>query len=310
MHQKIEKRGEKSFHYLVESIRSDGGWKKLKVYLGSNLTQEQAREAMRRKRRVLEQKVRQYLERTDPLVSLITAQEAGELEEIRKRNREFQARADAFQKEEHLKRFSIQFTYDTSAIEGVTLSLLDTKMLLEDRIVPQGKTLREINEVQNHKEALDYMLSYSGPLTRRFILTLHRRLMHNILWKQAGAFRNVQVYLSGTDKRLPRPEDVPRELKSLMLWYGHNKSRYHPVTVATYYHAAFESIHPFRDGNGRVGRLILNFMLRQSGFPLVDIRYKDRLRYYEALQASDRGDLKPLVKLIMSCLKESAEDRA
>jgi Fic family protein len=305
MYRKIEKRGRKEFHYLVESIRSNGGWKKIKVYLGSNLTGKQAEQEIAKKRKGLERRVMQYLKESDPLRSLITKQEEFELEQIRKAYQNLKAKADTFQMKEYSKWFGVQFTYDTSAIEGVTLSLLDTKMLLEDKIVPEGKSLREISEVRNHKEAFDYMLSYKGPLTTGLVLGLHRRLMHDILWKQAGVFRDVQVYISGTDKRLPRPGDVPKEMKRLMLWHGHNKRRYHPVIVAAYFHAAFESIHPFRDGNGRMGRLILNLMLERSGFPMIDIRFRDRLKYYEALQAYDMGNLKPLVRLIKGCLKES-----
>jgi len=99
-----------------------------------------------------------------------------------------------------------------------------------------------------------------------------------------------------------------RELKKLMLWYGHNRRKYHPVVAAAYYHAAFESIHPFRDGNGRVGRLILNFMLKRDGYPMIDIKYKDRAAYYKAFQAYDKGDLRPMVRLIAGDLKEAMKN--
>jgi len=303
MYRETAKRGKRKSHYLVENIRSGSGWKKIKVYLGSNLTERELKNRIAEKRKILEERVKAYLKASDPLRSLITDREAKELESVRKKHQEYQKKAHPFEKKQYYEWFGVQFTYNTSAIEGATLSLLDTKLLLEDKIVPKGKSIREINEVQNHKEAFDYMLSYKGSLTRSFVLSLHKKLMHNILWKQAGKFRDVQVYLPGVDKKLPKPEEVPKEFKKLMLWHAHNKNRYHPVVAAAYYHAAFESIHPFRDGNGRVGRLILNFMLRKSGFPMIDIKYRDRRKYYEGLQAYDRGNLRPLAEMIIKYIK-------
>ena len=99
---------------------------------------------------------------------------------------------------------------------------------------------------------------------------------------------------------------VESEFKKLMKWHAKNKNRYHPVILAAYFHSAFESIHPFRDGNGRTGRLILNFMLRKYGFPMIDIKNKDKERYYKSLYESQKNhNLRPLAEMVIDYLKET-----
>ena len=205
----------------------------------------------------------------------------------------------------YYETFVTEFTYDTNAIEGSTVTLQETAMILFEHIVPEGKSIREINEVQNHKDAFDYMLNYKGDLNKTFVLKLHKLLLHNILWKYAGVFRDVQVYVSGADFTPARPQDIEKEFKKLTLRYRSNKKKYHPVLVAAYMHHVFESIHPFRDGNGRVGRLMLNFILRKNGFPMINIKYKNRSKYYESLDKANKGNLKPLIDLIIEYLTES-----
>ncbi len=89
-----------------------------------------------------------------------------------------------------------------------------------------------------------------------------------------------------------------------MLWYRSNKRKYHPVVVAAYFHHVFESIHPFRDGNGRVGRLLLNFILRKNNLPMVNIKFKERNKYYSALEDGNNGNIKPMAELIIKYLEE------
>jgi Fic family protein len=209
------------------------------------------------------------------------------------------------QYENYYENFVTEFTYDTNAIEGSTVTLQETGLILFDKIVPEGRSIREINEVQNHKDAFDYMLRYNGDINKNFVLKLHKLLMHNILWKYAGKFRDVQVYVRGAGFMPPPPEDVEKQFKHLMLWYRSNKRKYNPVVVAAYFHHVFESIHPFRDGNGRVGRLLLNFILRKNSLPMINIKYRERGKYYEALEAGNAGNLKPVANLIIKRIEDS-----
>ena len=125
--------------------------------------------------------------------------------------------------ENYYEHFVTEFTYDTNAIEGSTVTLQETALILFDKIVPEGKSIREISEVQNHKDAFDYMLAYKGDINRAFVLKLHKLLMHNILWKHSGRFRDVQVYVRGASFTPPKPQDVEKQFKQLMHWYRSNK---------------------------------------------------------------------------------------
>ncbi|MFH1294514.1 MAG: Fic family protein [Candidatus Aenigmatarchaeota archaeon] len=310
MYIEVQLRSGRKYYYLVENVRSNGHWKKIKVYLGSNLAAGRAKELASAKKKILEEKVDSYAKTSDPLLSLVQPSEAKALDEAKRLYAMAIRRMNKSMLRNQYMDFLISFTYNTNAIEGSTLSLLDTKFLLEDRIAPDGKTIREINEAQNHKDAFDYMISYEGSLTKSFVLKLHKLLMHSILWKQAGTFRDVHVKLAGVDKILPPPSDIASKFKDLTLWHARNQNRYHPIVSTAYFHYAFESIHPFRDGNGRVGRLIINHMLKKSGFPMIDIKYRDRRTYYGALQSGDDGNLRPLVKMFIGYVVEQARDIA
>jgi len=304
----IEKQSKKSgkYYYLVKNIRlSKKRWKKVRIYLGKNISKKNLQKLTKRKKNELNQKIKKEKESIDPLLTLISDKQIVKLESVRKLHKKKMKKIDKQQYQNYYESFVTKFTYDTNAIEGSTVTLQETAMILFEHIVPEGKSIREINEVQNHKDAFDYMLAYKGNSNKTFVLRLHKLLMHNILWKHAGVFRDIQVYVRGADFTPTRPQDIEKEFKKLMLWYRSNKKRYHPVIVAAYVHHVFELIHPFRDGNGRLGRLMLNFNLRENGFPMVNIKYKNRSKYYEALERGNRGNLKSLVDLIIRYLTES-----
>lgn len=302
-----KKIGKNTFHYIVKTLRLDGKIKKIRIYAGKgDKTQKEINELIVKFTPKLEKKVKDLLSLKDPLFALLTSKEENLLEEIRTRNEKKLEKMDQLAWKNYYEWFLAQFTYDTNAIEGSTLSLQDTSLILFENIVPKGKSPIEINEVQNHKQAFDYILEYKGDLTEKFILEMHRQLMHNILWKAAGKFRDVDVYIRGVDILPPPYFKVESEFRKLMKWYTKNKNRYHPVILAVYFHSVFESIHPFRDGNGRTGRLIINFMLRKYGFPMIDIKNKDKERYYKSLYESQKNhDPRLLVKMTIDYLKEA-----
>ena len=305
MHVEKQVRGGRKYYYLVGTLRFGAKWKKVRVYLGMDLKNSEIKNLVAAKEKEFQKKVAATRKSTDPLQRLLSEQEAEQLESILSAHKKSLDGVDKLQYQNYYEKFLTEFTYDTNAIEGSTLTLSDTAMILFDKTVPKGKSLREISEVQNHKDAFDFMLANKKDITKHFVLKMHRLLTHNILWKYAGVFRDVQVYVRGANFTPAKPEDIDTEFKRLTLWYRKNKKKYHPVVVAAYFHHVFESIHPFRDGNGRVGRLLLNFILRKNGFPMVDIKYRDRQEYCSALGSANDGNLKPLVELIVACLKES-----
>lgn len=304
MHIEKQKKKSGTYFYLAENMRKNGGWEKVRVYLGKNLANKRLESIAKSKKHEIMEKVEEAKRSSDALLNLVSPNQMKKIKKIKESYQKSKRSMDRHQYENYYEHFITQFTYDTNAIEGSTITLQETALILFDHIVPRGKSLQEINEVQNHKDSFDFMIRYKGDLSKRLVLKLHRLLMHNILWKYAGVFRDVQVYVRGARFTPPKPEDVEKEFKRLMLWYRSNKKKYHPVVVAAYFHHAFESVHPFRDGNGRVGRLVLNFILRKNGLPMVNIKRIDRDKYYKSLQEGNKGNLKLLTDLIIKYLEK------
>lgn len=299
MHHEVQIKKKEKYHYLAQNARiGKNKWKRFRIYIGKgSLSKKEIEKLVSKNRTKLKVKIDSELRKHNPLLSLLSVKKIKELEEVKKNYKQSMKNISKTLWQKNYETFITQFTYDTNAIEGSTVTLRETGMILFDKIVPKGKKIREIREVENHKKVFDFVIGYKGEMNKRFVLKVHKKLMHNILWGYAGKFRDVQVYIRGVEKIPPPPEEVENEFKILMKWYASNKKKYHPVIIAAYFHAAFESIHPFVDGNGRVGRLLLNFILRKNGFPLIDIKFKDREDYYRSLQAVDKGDLQPLVSL-------------
>ena len=245
----IKEKGNKKYYYRVQSVREKGKVKKKRVYLGVNLNKEK-----------LSKSEKEADKELMLLSTLLTDKEIQELEKIKKKylqqkNKNWDNKYEAF--------VSL-FTYDSTNIEGNTLTLQETSQLLFEGVTPR-KSLREINEVLNHKEAFDYILKYNGDINKKFLLKLHELVVKNTLKpelkNQIGRYRELQVYIRGTNWLPPKPSLVSNEMRYLLSWYSKNKKNLHHLILAVYFHSAFETIHPFVDGNGRVGRLLINFIL-------------------------------------------------
>lgn len=286
-----EKNGKKYF-YRVKSVRKGGKVNKERVYLGVDLDTNK-----------LSKKEKEADKELSLLSTLITKDEENQLKKIKE---EYLKQSKATE-ENRYESFVSLFTYDSTNIEGNTLTLQETSQLLFEKITPR-KSLREINEITNHKEAFDYLLKYKGDINKEFILKLHELVAKNTLKEelkdQIGKYRTLQVYIRGTEWLPPKPLDVPKEMAYLLSWYTKNKNKLHPLILATYFHSALETIHPFVDGNGRVGRLLMNFILRKNNYPMINIPNKEKYKYYEGLEDSQvRGNLRSLIKFLYDLLK-------
>jgi len=238
------------------------------------------------------------------LSTLLNEKEKKELEKIKKEYLN-QHKANL---ENRYESFVSLFTYDSTNIEGNTFTLQETSRLLFENITPR-KSMREINEVINHKKAFDFILNNKKDMSKELILQIHKLVIQNTLRpeleNQIGKYRTLQVYIRGTQWLPPKPEDVPKEMGSLLTWYSKNKKVLHPLILAAYFHSAFETIHPFVDGNGRVGRLLMNFILHKHKYPMINIPNKKKHIYYQSLKESQlKGDLRGLVKFLFDLLKE------
>jgi len=293
--------GKKPYFYLTESVRIAGKVKKVYVYVG---TKRPKKAELRKYGTELRTRVESYLKSADPLFSLLESKDIGLMRKAKDAYAKLM-RQEPAAKENYYEWFVTTFTYNSNAIEGSTLTPLETSMVLFEGISPSGRPIRDIRAAENHKKAFDFITKYDGDITKGFILKIHGILARDILEKhQSGKIRNVQVYVRGATEIPPRPEDVGPQLTALLKWYKARKKRYHPVVVASYFHTIFEGIHPFVDFNGRTGRLLLNFILMKNGFPPIDIRNRGRFRYYNAIRLALRSDLKPFMRLVIKYTKE------
>jgi Fic family protein len=203
--------------------------------------------------------------------------------------------------------FFTELTYNSNAIEGSSLSLEDTNLILNEGLVPEGKTLREINEAKNHRIAINFLEGYKGDLTELFILKLHSIILKDISEKFAGRYRENPVRIFGSDVKFPDWEKVPQLVKNLAYWYKLNKSKMHPFELAILFSMKLVSIHPFVDGNGRISRLIMNFLLKKKGYPWINIYMKQRAEYLKAVRSANDEHYKPIINFCIKSLKENLD---
>jgi Fic family protein len=290
-----KEKGNTTYYYRARSIKKNGKVTKKRVYLGKDLNKNQLQKA--EKEADLE---------LDILLTLLNDDQIKELEKLKKR---YHKTPNATMNNRY-EAFVSRFTHDSTAIEGNTLTLRETAGLLFENLTPSSKDLREINEVINHREALDLILSYEGDISRKLIFDLHEMVVKNTLPEdlkdQIGEYRSVQVYIRGVEWMPPSPKDIPVDMRELLRWYSNNREKIHPLILAAYFHIGFETVHPFVDGNGRVGRLLLNFILHRKGYPMVNIPNSEKLKYYEYLETAQvSGDLKPFIDFIYDLMMGS-----
>lgn len=197
------------------------------------------------------------------------------------------------------KDFELRYTHNSTAIEGNTLTLMETKLMLEDGVSVGGKELREIYEVVNHKKAYEYVkkcIAANKSLTENIVKDLHAILTENII--VGGIYRNQEVRISGAGFTPPAGNEMYIQIKCFYEDLK-DKKTLNPIELAAWTHAEFVRIHPFADGNGRTSRLLMNYQLMINGFLPVSIDKERRLDYYNALEkyAAD-GDLKPFADFV------------
>ncbi len=194
----------------------------------------------------------------------------------------------------------VLLTYHSNAIEGNTLSLRETQLVIEYGITVGGHSLREYLEATNHAEAFAYLTTLVDQrlsITIEAILDLHRLTMAKIL-DGAGAFRRGAVSIRGARLTPPPASQVPTLMAEWVAWLAEPGLEYEPIVRAAIAHHGFEAVHPFEDGNGRVGRLLLNLMLMRDGYPPALLLRDWRVGYVRALAAADTGTYTPLVNLV------------
>jgi Fic family protein len=205
---------------------------------------------------------------------------------------------------------SIEWTYNSNSIEGNTLTLQETRAVLEDGITIKGKSLREHFEAVNHQEAIQLVEALAQPdfvLNESSILDIHALVLNKIERDFAGRFRTMGVRITGANFLPPNPLKVPELVSELVTWVNENPLGMHPLELATAFHHRFVWIHPFLDGNGRTVRLLFNLILMKDGYPPAIILRNDRKKYYEALNQANDGNYQKLSLLMSQALERSLD---
>ena len=200
----------------------------------------------------------------------------------------------------------IEFTYNSNAIEGNTLTLQETALVLEGITIDQ-KPLKDHLEAVGHRDAFVYvqqLVSNKVPLKERIIKEIHSLVLMDQP-EDKGIYRRIPVRIMGAAHEPPQPYIIPKKMEQLIEDCNKKRGTMHPLERIAWFHLVFEGIHPFIDGNGRTGRLIMNFDLMQNGYPPVNIKFADRKRYYDAFDNYYRdGDADSMVMMISQYVEE------
>ncbi len=208
------------------------------------------------------------------------------------------------------EHFKIGLTYSSNALEGNTLTLIETKVIIEDGLTIGGKTLREIDEATGHAKAYDFIFDIvqNDNITLQDILNIHKLFYQNVDPDNAGTYRTKKVFISGMDVTLPGPGELnllmsnfEKELKDL-------SNKLHPIELAATIHNKFVTIHPFLDGNGRTARLLMNLILLKNGYSITIIPPIYRADYIACAYQGNKGNDTPFINLLSSMVYESQKE--
>ncbi len=300
------KRGNRVYYYVSKNFRTGKNkWKKIRKYAGAKEpTKAQVKELAEH---IESEAIAQGLVKEVGKYKYLTDDEAEVLEDIKESYVKWWKGLPKESKKRFSDDFLVRFTYNSNAIEGNTLSLRDTHLILQEIIIPADATSYEYNEVINGRKCMNFVRKYSGDLNKTLVLKVHSLLTRNTGVEIVGRYRDHDVVIGGSDHRPPSHKDVPRHMKQFFTWYNNNKKRLHPLELACLVHTKFVRIHPFSDGNGRTSRVLGNFILHKHGYPMFIIENKDRSMYYRSLEESDRGGERAFVRFVFDSLTGQLE---
>lgn len=212
-----------------------------------------------------------------------------------------------------LQALDVEYTYESNRIEGNTLTLRETDLVINKGLTVGGKSMREHLEAINHYEAalfLRELAQTQRPLSESLVLQLHSLILRGIDRDNAGRYRQVPVMIAGSRHIPPQPWQVPSLMERCLAWHDSERNRIHPVTLAAEMHERIATIHPFIDGNGRTARLIMNLTLLRHGYAIANIPgdIESRRAYYDALETCNlTGDKRPFLTLVAQHVKLALE---
>lgn len=210
------------------------------------------------------------------------------------------------------EKFQMEMTYNSNAIEGNSLTLKETFLVINEGITIKGKPLKDHLEAKDHHAALEYLYGLIDKDKKHTISEMLIRNLHQIIIQEtdkewAGRYRNANVIIGGAKHTPPDALQVPQKMHNLISWLHSQRNKMSVIELSAMLHHKLVYIHPFFDGNGRTARLTMNLFLMQAGYPLVIILKNDRKKYYDVLEKADDGDYEPLVKFIAQSIERSLD---
>lgn len=293
----------KSQYYLVKDVKFKDKKKKIRIYLGTiPPTPEDVDKYCKEYAYEIELKAASKKAELSSVFyssDYLSIEEMNGIENIRFIAKTFMSLLTTNEMETYEINFDIHYIQGTTSIEGNTLSLEEASDLLMRGIAPKDKTLREINEVQNFRNVKEYRDKYRGKVTLDFIKTLHSLIMNNIDFESAGAFRRTDfIAIRGCEHQVTPSILIEDELQQIIdKYYSRLDEGRYPFEESVLFHYEFEMIHPFTDGNGRVGREIFNYMLTKAEYPKLLFLGKDRDIYIDSLQLANKNRYGEMVRI-------------
>ncbi len=277
------KKGKKTYFYLKHSIRKDSKIISIEKYLGASIPKD------------IEGIKRDFVKRLNLDVDT----------DLRAIKKNFQANwknLPSSVKEKNKEEIAITFTYNTNAIEGSTITLDETRGIVHDKIAP-NKPIRDIKETEAHSRVFLEMLNKREDISSSLILKWHKEIFQETKQDIAGKFRKYLVTIGGHIP--PDWRKVRREMKNINLYMRRSKrDGMNPVELAAKVHYRFEKLHPFGDGNGRIGRLVMNHILWHRGYPMLIIEKKRRTAYYKSLRGDENKFVKYFIRRYLKAHKK------
>lgn len=288
--------GNKEYWVLVHSIRKGKRVTQKKKYIGKTLPPK-AR---------LQQLKKEFLrELSGERYRFLSGDDVERIEEMKKKHAQELSKLSLMERKKALEEFMIRYTYDSSKLSGVDVTLRQTFLILKEGIIPRNfKNLRIVKELENHEKGFIAITKYRGKFDMGFIKRIHKILFVGVDDSIVGKLRSElkrDVKIAGTTYVPPKWQEMDREIAGFFRWYSSENRSLHPLELAALIHLKLISLQPFADGNSRLSRLLMNWVLWKKSYPLVDIPVEDLENYYNAV---DRYQIEKSEKPFVDYIKE------
>lgn len=298
-----------TYLYLGKSVRIQDKVYKISKYLGKKANFSE---------NIIKKKIKEFALETDAkIISLIINQiknryrfsypiNLEEIKKIEEMNLKYKSIKNSLNKKDWIdikKRFIANFVFESNALEGNSLTLKNFSEIIFENKMINSANLREVYDAKNSYRVFSSLFGSRKEITESFIIDLHKKIMKNI--DDRFGYKKIPNIILGRNIKLTSPEKVKEEIIGLINWYQKNKDGLYPLELAFIFHNKFEKIHPFSDGNGRVGRMLLNYILIKKRYYPIILRKSQRTRYLKALQAADNNRYIPLMRFALERTKET-----